>query len=133
MHSSSCEIGDFVKTRRCKAVLCDTPIARTTGCVRVRIIKDIGRRLPLLCICRIFVEPFCDHGLGLRGKSIHDVRASSSISRRCRRRHITRVLGGDTECPLQVCQLSRSSESTHFLSLRRDVASFGSIRAPDGF
>ena len=26
-----------------------------------------------------------------------------------------RVLGGDTECPLQICQLSRSSESTHFL------------------
>ena len=23
---------------------------------------------------------------------------------------------GDTECPLQVCQLSRSSESTHFRS-----------------
>ena len=29
-----------------------------------------------------------------------------------------RLLGGDAECPLQVCQLSRSSESTHFLSLR---------------
>ena len=33
-----------------------------------------------------------------------------------------RVLGGDTECPLQVYQLNRSSESTHFLSLGRDVA-----------
>ena len=32
-----------------------------------------------------------------------------------------KVIGGDTECPLQVCQLSRSSESTHFLSLRRDI------------
>ena len=39
----------------------------------------------------------------------------------CRRRHFLRVLGGDTECPLQVCQLSRSSESTHLLSLSRDV------------
>ena len=28
------------------------------------------------------------------------------------------VIGRDTECPLQVCQLSRSSESIHFLSLR---------------
>ena len=81
----------------------------------------------------MFVEPFWDHGLGLRGKSIHNVRASSSISRRCRRRHIVRVLGGDTECPLQVCQLSRSSESTQFLSLRRDVALVDSTRAPDGF
>ena len=29
-----------------------------------------------------------------------------------------RLWGGDTKCPLQVCQLSRSLESTHFLSLR---------------
>ena len=29
---------------------------------------------------------------------------------------VVRLLGGDTECPLQVCQLSRSSESTHFRS-----------------
>ena len=28
---------------------------------------------------------------------------------------------GTQECPLQVCQLSKSSESTHFLSLRGDV------------
>ena len=35
-----------------------------------------------------------------------------------RRRYNVRVLGGDTECPLQVCELSRSSESFHFLSLR---------------
>ena len=41
--------------------------------------------------------------------------------------------GGDTECPLQDCQLSRSSESTHFLRLRRDVALFDSTRAPDSF
>ena len=43
-----------------------------------------------------------------------------------------RVLSGDTECLLQVCQLSRSSESTHFLSFRRDVALFDSSRGPDG-
>ena len=44
-----------------------------------------------------------------------------------------KVIGGDTEGPLQVCQLSRSSESTHFLFLRRDVALFDSTRAPDSF
>ena len=43
---------------------------------------------------------------------------------------IYKVIGGDTECPLQVCQLSRSSESTHFLLLRGDVALFDSTRAP---
>ena len=46
---------------------------------------------------------------------------------------ICKVIGGYTECPLQVCQLSRSSESTHFLCLRRYVALFDSTRAPDGF
>ena len=46
---------------------------------------------------------------------------------------ICKVIFGDTECPLQVCQLSRSSESTHFLFLRRDVALFDSTRAPGGF
>ena len=46
---------------------------------------------------------------------------------------VCKGIGGDTECPLQVCQLSRSSESTHFLFLRRDVALFDSTRAPDGF
>ena len=46
---------------------------------------------------------------------------------------VVRLLGGDTECPLQVCQLSRSSKSTHFFCLRRDVALFDSTRAPDGF
>ena len=40
---------------------------------------------------------------------------------------------GDTECPLQVCQLSRSSESTHFRSLRRDVALFVSTKVRDSF
>ena len=40
---------------------------------------------------------------------------------------------GHRVCPLQVCHLSRSSESTHFLSLRRDVALFDITRAPDGF
>ena len=44
-----------------------------------------------------------------------------------------KVIGGDTECPLQVCQLSRSSESTHFFFLRRDVALFDSTRCPDSF
>ena len=29
---------------------------------------------------------------------------------------VVKLIGGDTECPLQVCQLSRSSESTHFRS-----------------
>ena len=43
------------------------------------------------------------------------------------------VLGVDTECPLQVYQLSRSLESTHFRFLRRDVAFFDSTRAPDSF
>ena len=51
----------------------------------------------------------------------------------CRRRHSVSVLGGDTECPLQVCQLSKSSESTQFRSLRRNVALFDSTRAPDLF
>ena len=44
-----------------------------------------------------------------------------------------KVIGGDTECPLQVSQLSRSSERTHFLFLRRHVALFDSTRAPDSF
>ena len=44
-----------------------------------------------------------------------------------------RVLGGDRECPLQACQLNRSSESTQLLNLRRDVAIFDSNRAPDDF
>ena len=51
----------------------------------------------------------------------------------CGRHHSVRVLDRDTECPPQVCQLSRSSDSTHFLNLRRDAALFDSIRAPDGF
>ena len=46
---------------------------------------------------------------------------------------ICKVIDGDTECPLQVYQLSRSSESTHFLCIRRDVALFDSTRAPDSF
>ena len=41
------------------------------------------------------------------------------------------VIGGDAECPLQVCQLSRSLESTHFLVLSRDVALFVSPRVRD--
>ena len=50
-----------------------------------------------------------------------------------KRRHNVGVMGEDTECPLQVCQLSRPSESTHFPSLRRDVALLDSTRAPDDF
>ena len=46
---------------------------------------------------------------------------------------ICKVIDGGTECPLQVCQLSRSTENTHFLSLRRDVDLFDSTRAPDSF
>ena len=46
---------------------------------------------------------------------------------------ICKITDGDTECPLRVCQLSRSSESTHFLCLRRDVVLFDSTRAPDSF
>ena len=44
-----------------------------------------------------------------------------------------RELGGDTESPMQVCLLSRSSESTHFLCLMRGVALLDSTRAPDDF
>ena len=44
-----------------------------------------------------------------------------------------KVIGGGTECPLQVSQLSMSSESTHFLFLRRDLALFDSTRAPGDF
>ena len=46
--------------------------------------------------------------------------------------HPCKGKGGDTECPLQVCQLSRFSESTHVFSLRRDVSLFDSTRDPDG-
>ena len=41
------------------------------------------------------------------------------------------VLVGDTQCPLQVCLLSRSSVSTHCLSRRRDVAFSFPTRALD--
>ena len=44
---SSCEIEYFAETHLCK--LCDTPIARITGCVSSY--KDIGRRLPLQLQC----------------------------------------------------------------------------------
>ena len=46
---------------------------------------------------------------------------------------VCKGVGWDTECPLQVCQLSRSSESTHVFDLKRDVASLDSARAPDDF
>ena len=51
----------------------------------------------------------------------------------CRRRHIVWGLGGDAECPLQVYQLNRSSESLISLAFRRDVALLVSTRAPDDF
>ena len=35
---------------------------------------------------------------------------------RCNRQVHVKLKVGDTECPLQVCQLSRSSESAHFRS-----------------
>ena len=41
--------------------------------------------------------------------------------------------GHISECPLQVCHLSTSSESTHFLSLRRGVALLVSTRPPEDF
>ena len=47
---SSCEIEDFVETHLCKLSVCDTPIARITGCVS-SLFKDIGRRLPLKLQC----------------------------------------------------------------------------------
>ena len=46
---------------------------------------------------------------------------------------ICKAIGGDTEYPLQACQLSKSSESAHFLFLRRDAALSDSTRAPDSF
>ena len=61
---------------------------------------------------------------GAAGKALRQVLPSTPF---------VRLLGGDTECAVQVCQLSRSSESTHFLCLRRDVTLFDSTRAPDDF
>ena len=40
------------------------------------------------------------------------------------------IMVEDTECPLQVCQLSRSSESNHFRFLRKDVALFVPPESP---
>ena len=68
-----------------------------------------------------------------RASGFYPVVRKAGINIPCRRRHIVRVLGGDTECPLQVCRLSKSSESTYFLSPRRDVALLGSTRALDDF
>ena len=64
-----------------------------------------------------------------KGKSLQK-KTSERLEGRCHNSKssfddaICKVIGGDTEYPLQVCQLSRSSESTHFACLRRDVASF---------
>ena len=50
------------------------------------------------------------------------IKVSVSLKHSTKALNIVRVVGGDTEGPLQVCHLSKSSESTHFLSLSRDVA-----------
>ena len=58
----------------------------------------------------------------------HDPKVLAELSWRA----CVKLIGGDTECPLQVCQLSRCSEySLSFL--RRDVALFVSTRARDSF
>ena len=59
---SSCEIEDFVETHLCK--LCDTPIARITGCV---LIKDIGGRLPLELQCSLYQGQQGDANQSARG------------------------------------------------------------------
>ena len=41
---------------------------------------------------------------------------SCNLSDNSERRGDVELMVGDTECPLQVCQLSRSLESTHFRS-----------------
>ena len=64
---------------------------------------------------------------------LKEVKMCSLLKRGLNREGYSKVIGGDTECPLQVCQLSRSSESTQLLCLRRDVALFDSTRAPDSF
>ena len=43
------------------------------------------------------------------------------------------VISGDTECPLHVCQLSRSSESTRHFFRRRYVALFDSTWQSPGY
>ena len=53
--------------------------------------------------------------------------------RGCDKRDVLSFRWGDTECPLQVCQLIRSSESTRFRFLRIDVDFVVSTRAPDSF
>ena len=70
-----------------------------------------------------------------QGSSAHrrDWRNAATITSQALGDAICKVIGGDTECPLQVCQLSRSSESTHFVCLRRDVALPDSTRVPDDF
>ena len=46
---SGCEMKCFVETPLSLQAVCDTPIARITGCVSS--LKDIGRRLPLQRQC----------------------------------------------------------------------------------
>ena len=95
-----------------------------------------GRALPPLRS-----HPRRNRGCGLDGKQkAKSLRKKSErLEERCHNSisssstpHV-KSRGGGTGCPLQVCQLSRSSESTHFHFLRRDVALFDSTRAPDGF
>ena len=96
-----------------------------------------GRALPSLRS-----HPRRNRGYGLHGKRKQnryekkhrrDWRNAATIASQAFDDAICKVIGGDTECPLQVCQLSRSSESTRFLCLRRNVALFDSTRAPDSF
>ena len=52
-----CEIEDFVETHFCKLAVCDTPIARSTGCVsslRYILVGDSG---PLELQCSLYQGP----------------------------------------------------------------------------
>ena len=68
-----------------------------------------------------------------RGSSYHAFQTKATVGETTPTFTAVKYIGGETECPLQVCKLSRSSESTHFLFLRRDVALLDSTRAPDSF
>ena len=78
-----------------------------------------GRALPPLRS-----HPRRNRGCGLDGKQKQNryEKKSDRLKERCHNSisssstpHV-KLMVGDTECPLQVCQLSRSSESTHFRS-----------------
>ena len=96
-----------------------------------------GRALPPLRS-----HPKRNRGCGLDGKRKQnrhekkhrrDWRNAASIASQAFDDALCKVIGGDTECPLQACQLSKSSESNQFICLRRDVALFDSTRAPHSF